>query len=186
MFWLLNLAIVAVVATIILPFTRVWPYITPNRGLRPMTEVLTVDLPYPREDVWRALWAESRFHGWIKSVDAARAGDILDYEAVALDGRWATVTRVEVRVLDIKPGRLFGQELLKQDGKPYLGGEGCWDARLLEDIPGGTRLTVGLHTTRRVPLQRFLMRKALGFGVSRLRRLLVAGPPPAAPVIEAR
>jgi uncharacterized protein YndB with AHSA1/START domain len=138
--------------------------------MRPLTERVTIDVAAPREMVWRAVWSETRFLGPIQHIDDAQAGDVLDYEQIALEGRLAAITRIEARILELEPARRIKELLLRQDGEPFFGGEGSWDALSLEDAADGTRVTIELHGTRYVPMQRYLMRKALGIEAQKLLR----------------
>jgi hypothetical protein len=151
---------------------------------RPMTAQASDDLPYPRAHVWQAYWAHTRFHGPVHYIDEARAGDVVDMEQVVSDGPRSEISRTRVRIDAIEPGHSVRLSPLSQDGAPYPGGAGCWEALTFEAVDAvTTRVTSTLHATRRVPLQRLMMRQAIQIDLRKLRqRLEDGGAVPLAPL----
>jgi hypothetical protein len=162
--------------SILLVCLFIWPWlkrqVSPINLAEPQSRHLSADLPYPRDAVWQAMFAHTRFRGRIEHIGMARAGDVIDFETIVGTGSCSQITRITARVLELEHGRRYRIEVLTQDGEPFIGGEGCWNAYELEDTAVGTRLTETLHVRPRNALERYFMRKALETDMAKIKARL--------------
>lgn len=103
----------------------------------------TVVLPWPREAVWRAWFADKRLLAGAPSFEAARIGDVIDVVVAGGEER-DEACRQRLRVIDCRPGETFWTQHLVSTGHVESGGS---EALLLADDPVGTRVTLVVVTT---------------------------------------
>jgi hypothetical protein len=145
------------------------------------TMLATAVLPYPRGEVWRAYFANSRLLTPDTTFETVAVGRQIEFEGRA--GPKDELCRtIGGTVMANEPGRRFAMLIATCDGKPYMGGPWSMDGVTLEDDADGmaTRVSLMLHVETPNLLHVLFMRQALKLTLAKMQRRLQASGPPLA------
>ncbi len=146
---------------------------------RQRTLEIAMVVPFSREHVWRAYFANQVMRTPGVSFETAQPDMLIEFDARVGAGNEHTCT-MTARVMANEPRRLFALHVLTYDGAPYPGGPQSVDGVMLEDAPGGrgTRVTIFLHVETPDLMHARLMRRAILITLAKLRRRLEASGAP--------
>lgn len=139
---------------------------------RVRTVYRSVTVPWPRDAVWRAWFADKRLLAGARSFEAARIGDVMDVVVIGGEER-DEACRQRLRVVDCRPCESFWAQHLVAFGHVERGGS---EALLLADDPAGTKVTLVVVTATPTLQHALDIGVALDLSLARLEYDLAAEP----------